>query len=306
MKLRAILTAGVLACLFSAEAAKPAGAAAVALRRDGTGHETFFVFGTGATGELAGLPAELKQSGYREADLSAWTNEIDCEALLDALSHAGIRVVRCYVPEPGKAAWFRRNLAGPEPEESGSRSVSYVRALIEDNDYNRRYKLPGKFRAVKYVTIHNTAEPFSARQERDRVDFRRDGRSVSFHFAVDECEAVQLLPLDIHGWHAGDGRGPGNTESIGVEICRSQCRGAAEWQYRRSEANAEILAAALLRHFKLTAADLRMHRDWMRKYCPHRLLEENRFEEFRARVAARLARKPDGEEKKLLRGLSEA
>lgn len=149
MKLRAILTAGVLACLFSAEAAKPAGAAAVALSRDGTGHETFFVFGTGATGELAGLPAELKQSGYREADLSAWTNEIDCEALLDALSHAGIRVVRCYVPEPGKAAWFRRNLAGPEPEESGSRSVSYVRALIEDNDYNRRYKLPGKFRAVK-------------------------------------------------------------------------------------------------------------------------------------------------------------
>ena len=50
MKLRAILTAGVLACLFSAEAAKPAGAAAVALNRDGTGHETFFVFGTGATG----------------------------------------------------------------------------------------------------------------------------------------------------------------------------------------------------------------------------------------------------------------
>lgn len=49
-----------------------------------------------------------------------------------------------------------------------------------------------------------------------------------------------------------------------------------------------------------------MHRDWMRKYCPHRLLEENRFEEFRARVAARLARKPDGEEKKLLRGLSKA
>ena len=70
--------------------------------------------------------------------------------------------------------------------------------------------------------------------------------------------------------------------------------------------DAEILAAALLRHFKLTAADLRMHRDWMRKYCPHRLLEENRFEEFRARVAARLARKPDGEEKKLLRGLSKA
>ena len=157
---------------------------------------------------------------------------------------------------------------------------------------------------MKYITIHNTAEPFSARQERDRVDFRRDGMSVSFHFAVDEHEAVQILPLAIHGWHAGDGRGPGNTESIGVEICRSQCRGPADWQYRRSEANAEILASALLRHFRLTAADLRMHQDWTGKYCPHRILEENRFESFRSRVSARLANPPDEEEQRLLAGLT--
>lgn len=73
--------------------------------------------------------------------------------------------------------------------------------------------------------------------------------SVSFHFAVDEREAVQILPLAIHGWHAGDGRGPGNTESIGVEICRSQCRGPADWQYRpqRSERrNSHFRAAAAL------------------------------------------------------------
>ena len=302
--IRAILAAGALACLTLAGAAEPAGAAAVALSRDKAGNETFFIFGTGRTGALENLPAELKKSGCREADLSAWTNAIDYGKLLASLSEAGIRVPRCYVPEPGKAAHFRKNLAGPEPEESGERSVVFVRALIEDNEYNRRHKLPGPFKRVKYITIHNTAEPFSARQERDRVDFRRDGMSVSFHFAVDEREAVQILPLAIHGWHAGDGRGPGNTESIGVEICRSQCRGPADWQYRRSEENAEILACALLRHFKLTAADLRMHQDWSGKYCPHRILEENRFESFRARIAERLAGKPDSEERKVLRGLA--
>ncbi len=290
-------------------AAKPTAVAsapaAVGLNRDKNGVETFFIFGTGATGKLEDLPAELKRSGYREADISGWSSRTDYAGLLSALRNHGIAVPRCYVPEPGKAAWFRQNIAGPEPEEQGERTISFVRALIENNSYNRRYKLPGKFRAVRYVTIHNTAEPFSARQERDRVDTRRDKASVSFHFAVDEREAVQILPLDIHGWHAGDGsKGSGNCESIGVEICRSQCRGEADWQYRRSEANAEILAAALLRHFKLTAADLRMHQDWNGKYCPHRILEENRFESFRAHVAERLAKDPDEEESAILRALA--
>ena len=279
--------------------------AAVAVSRDRDGVESFFIFGTGATGKLADLPEELRKSGYREADLSAWSSQIDYDRLLSALAQKGIRVTRCYVPDSGKASWFRKNLAGPEPRERRRRPLSFVRALIKNNSYNRRYKLPGRFEAVKYVTIHNTAEPFSARQERDRVDSRRDNASVSFHFAVDEQEAVQILPLDIHGWHAGDGaEGPGNTQSIGIEICRSQCRGPADWQYRRSEENAEILACALLRHFKLTAADLRMHRDWSGKYCPHRILEENRFESFRSRVAERLARKPDSEEREILSGLS--
>ena len=288
-------------------AGTPRGAAAVALSRDKDGNETFFIFGTGAVGKLADLPKELRRSNYREVDISAWSNQFDYPALLKALADAGITVTRCYVPEPGKASWFRRNLAGPEPQPDAVRHVTYVYSPIENNSYNRRYKLPGKFKAVKYVTIHNTAEPFSARQERDRVDFRRDNASVSFHYAVDEKEAVQILPLSIHGWHAGDGgSGPGNTESIGIEICRSQCRGDADWQYRRSEANAEILACALLRHFKLPAEALRMHQDWSGKYCPHRILEENRFESFRARVADRLAAEPDSEESALLHQIKRA
>ena len=182
--------------------------------------------------------------------------------------------------------------------------LKLVYAYLDDNQYNRRYKLPAPMAKIKTVTIHNTAGYISAMEERDRVNNLRNNASVSFHFAVDEDKAVQLVPLNIHTWHAGDGaRGPGNSESIGVEICRSQCRGPAGWQYRRSEENAEILAAALLRHFRLTAEELRMHQDWSGKYCPHRLLEEERFEHFRSRVAARLAAEPDSEESAVLRGI---
>ena len=160
--------------------------------------------------------------------------------------------------------------------------------LIDNNDYNRKYKLPGPMTEVKSVTIHNTAEPFSARQERERVNNRRDDASVSFHFAVDEAEAVQLLPFGQHAWHAGDGHGDGNMHSIAIEICRSQCYGRDEHLYRAAEANAVVLAAWLLQIHGLTVNDLKKHQDWNNKYCPHRILEEKRWEEFKAHVAAAL------------------
>ncbi len=157
--------------------------------------------------------------------------------------------------------------------------------FIEDNEYNRRYKIPGPFADVSTITIHNTAEPMSARQERDRVDHRRDQMSVSFHFAVDENEAVQLLPLNRHAWHAGDGgQGPGNSRSIGIEICRSQCYGDDDALYRRAEANAVILAAWLLDTYDLPLDALKKHEDWTGKHCPHRILDEQRWEAFKAGV----------------------
>ncbi len=159
--------------------------------------------------------------------------------------------------------------------------------FIEDNAYNRYYKIPGPFADVETVTIHNTAEPLSARQERDRVDHRRDRMSVSFHFAVDEREAVQLLPLNRHAWHAGDGgKGPGNTRSIGIEICRSQCYGDDDALYRRAEANAVLLAAWLLDTYNLPLDALKKHQDWSGKNCPHRILVEKRWADFRRRVGA--------------------
>ena len=117
-----------------------------------------------------------------------------------------------------------------------------------------------------------------------RVANRR-GVRTSFHFAVDEREIVQLLPLEFHGWHAGDGEGDGNLRSVGVEICRSVFRGKNDWLYRRAERNAMLLASSLLRRFGLPLSALRMHRDWSGKFCPHRILEENSWADLRATVA---------------------
>ena len=174
------------------------------------------------------------------------------------------------------------------PSES-ERSVYYCNGLrvvqdfLTDNDYNRRYKMPGEFNKVKYITIHNTANKATAQNERNYLNNRRDHEHISFQFAVDENEAIQIMPLTARGWHAGDGRGEGNNNSIAIEICRSTSPDDA--LYRRSEENAVKLAAWLLMVNGLTVDDLRMHKDWSGKNCPHRILDEGRWDEFKARVA---------------------
>ncbi|MBP5672781.1 MAG: N-acetylmuramoyl-L-alanine amidase [Victivallales bacterium] len=171
-----------------------------------------------------------------------------------------------------------------------NKSVGYYKGLkiradhLEATDYNKRYKLPGPMPELKYITIHNTANVATAQNERDYLNRRSDKVSISFHYAVDEKEAIQIMSHDQHAWHAGDGRGDGNMKSIGVEICRSLCKGDKFDLYLKSEANAVKLAAWLLKVNNLTIDDLRMHYDWTRKWCPHRMLDANRWTEFRERV----------------------
>ena len=137
---------------------------------------------------------------------------------------------------------------------------------------------------AEYITIHNTANSASAAAERNYLNSRQDNQYISFHFAVDETEAVQIMPLDVHGWHAGDGHGDGNMKSIGIEICRSTIYSSDI--YYRAEANAVKLVAYLLYATGLTVDDLRMHYDWSGKICPHRIIEDNSWESFKQRVAA--------------------
>lgn len=162
-------------------------------------------------------------------------------------------------------------------------------AVIEPNEYNLKYKYGGRMTDIHYITIHNTWNSAPAQRERDYLNNRRDKVYISYHFAVDEQGAVRTLPEDECAWHAGDGRqGKGNRNSIGIEIARSRCYGAEDHLYRQSEENAVLLAAWLLNKYGLSVGDLRMHRDWSGKNCPHRILEENRWDEFKARVAASL------------------
>ena len=135
-----------------------------------------------------------------------------------------------------------------------------------------------------YITIHETANDASARNEINYMQGNQ--KEVSFHFAVDDKEIIQGIPLDQNAWHAGDGsEGTGNRKSIAIEICYSKYGGAL---YEQARLNAVKLAAELLKTYRLPLTCLKKHQDWSGKLCPHRMLTEGRWDDFISKVKEKM------------------
>lgn len=130
------------------------------------------------------------------------------------------------------------------------------------------------------ITFHNTYNDAPAINERNNVANNSTG--TSFHIAVDDKEAIQLIPFNRNAWHAGDGaNGRGNRHSIGVEICYSMSGGE---RYRKAELNAVEVIAQLMIQFDIPISKVKTHQERNGKYCPHRMLDEGRVAWFKSQL----------------------
>lgn len=119
------------------------------------------------------------------------------------------------------------------------------------------------------IVIHNTANDACAENEIKYM--QSNNAQTSFHYAVDDKEAVQGVELWRNAWHAGDGgNGPGNRQGIAIEICYSKSGGA---RFTKAEQNAAELTAKLLIDFGWGLDKVTKHQDYSGKYCPHRTLD---------------------------------
>ncbi|MCC5910271.1 MAG: N-acetylmuramoyl-L-alanine amidase [Clostridiaceae bacterium] len=135
---------------------------------------------------------------------------------------------------------------------------------IPEGNQNR----PGTKGDMQWITIHNTANPNStAQNERDYVARRED--NVGFHYAVDDQEAIAIIPEDEVAWHTGTREG--NRTSIGIEICESGDQ-KKTWQ------NAVGLTAKILKERGWKTDRIRTHKSWSGKNCPRKLLDQ--WDEF--------------------------
>nr|DAT96331.1 MAG TPA: N-acetylmuramoyl-L-alanine amidase [Bacteriophage sp.] len=126
------------------------------------------------------------------------------------------------------------------------------------------------------IVIHNTANDASAQNE--IAYMIRNNKETSFHYAVDDKEIVQGIPLDRNSWNAGDGgKGKGNREGISIEICYSKSGGE---RFKTAQLNAAELTAKLLKDYGWGIDKVTKHADYSKKHCPHRTLDEYGWDYF--------------------------
>ena len=162
--------------------------------------------------------------------------------------------------------------------------------LIPESLYS--WKSPYTMKPTR-VVVHNTANDASADAEIKYMHKTeaQGGRQVSYHYAVDNVEAVQALPESRNGWHAGDGNGKGNREGIGIEICYSKSGGE---RFTKAEQNAAELVADILKRYGWGIDKVTKHQDYSGKYCPHRTLDMG-WSRFIKMVEEKLNDKPTPE-----------
>lgn len=145
--------------------------------------------------------------------------------------------------------------------------MNVIKNLVSQSKYS--IKCPYSM-TPEFIVVHNTANDASAQNE---VKYMiSNNNQVSFHFAVDDKEVVQGLPLDRNAWACGDGaNGKGNRKGIQVEICYSKNGGI---RFENAEKNAAKFIAQLLKERGWGVDKVKKHQDFSNKYCPHRTLDK--------------------------------
>lgn len=148
-----------------------------------------------------------------------------------------------------------------------------------------RYKLKAPYTMkAEYITVHNTANDAPAINE---INYMKNNTSeTGFHVAIDDTEARIGIPFDRSAFHAGDGtKGNGNRKSIGIEICYSKSGGV---KYQKAEQNAITFIAVMLDEYGWDVTRVRSHKQWSGKNCPHRILDEKRWNSFLKEIELKL------------------
>jgi len=170
-------------------------------------------------------------------------------------------------------------------DNRASRLPGVRMALLPPNVHGR---LVARTMRPRYITIHSTEDTgataaqyaryltLKGKRSRNNPRFGRSGW-VTWHFTVDDQETVEhLLPTE-QGDHADYG-GPGDRQSIGVEICEFRNRATQAAAIDR----AARLVAALADRYNIPMQKIVPHMHWPRwdfrfgKPCPRIFLERDR------------------------------
>lgn len=123
----------------------------------------------------------------------------------------------------------------------------------------------------KFLVIHQTGNQRKGADAQMHAKYQK-GRigEVSWHWQVDDKEAIQSFEHDVQCYHASDGLGDGNLNSIAIEGCIN-----VDGNYKKSVDNMARLAAKILKDENISIMNMKQHYDFARdkKNCPQQIRE---------------------------------
>ncbi|HDR7647876.1 S-layer homology domain-containing protein [Bacillus mycoides] len=180
---------------------------------------------------------------------------------------------------PNNSNRTKRSLSSASPSISSTiNGVPFTEWIVPAGNDNIR---PQNYMSPKYITIHetdNTSVGAGARNHAQYLYNQAVGntdRAASWHFTVDDKEIYQHLPLNENGWHAGDGDGPGNRESIAIEIAVN-----SDGNYSKAVDNAKKLVAYLMKETGVPSNNIVKHQRWSGKNCPAKMINNGQWDAF--------------------------
>ncbi|MDR2577970.1 MAG: peptidoglycan recognition protein family protein [Chitinispirillales bacterium] len=158
--------------------------------------------------------------------------------------------------------------------------------IIQDFVPAGRRNRPGKPNPMKYITIHNTGNASKGAGAKAHAAYIKGDAAAnvpaSWHYSVDDSNIYQHLPDNETAWHATDGNGPGNSQSIAIEICMN-----SDSDLLKATDNAAGLAASLCKKYGIPVENVVQHNEWYpKKNCPQMIREGKPYDwgVFRGRV----------------------
>ena len=129
---------------------------------------------------------------------------------------------------------------------------------------------PGVKNPMRYITIHNTGNASIGAGAKAHSNYLKSSTAinlpVSWHYTVDDKVIYQHVPDSETAYHAGDGSGSGNTQSIGIEICEN-----TDSDLFKATENTVDLVVSLCQKYTIPTKNVLQHNYWSGKDCPHKL-----------------------------------
>lgn len=142
-------------------------------------------------------------------------------------------------------------------------NLNIIQDFIPQGNRNR----PARNNPMNFVTIHETGNTRAGADALAHANFiKNPSTAVSWHYTTDDRQTVQHLPENEDAFHAGDGGGAGNRQSIGIEIAVN-----SDGNFRKAIERTAILVADICTRRNIPIENVRQHFDWSRKNCPENI-----------------------------------